>query len=114
MAEARARVVVIGAGIIGLCCAYHLFRAGFRVTIVDRALDDDRASNGNAGAIAVAEILQAPVSMSRNGKGAVPSNHYLGIPESVGHRLYAKADVVLAVGTRMYEQYFGWGVNKGM
>ena len=64
--------------------------------------------------LAVAEVLQAPVSMSRNGKGAVPSNHYLGIPESVGHRLYAKADVILAVGTRMYEQYFGWGVSKGM
>ena len=60
MADVRSRVVVIGAGIIGLCCAYHLFRAGFRVTIVDRALDDDRASNGNAGAIAVAEILPLP------------------------------------------------------
>ena len=64
--------------------------------------------------LAVAEILQAPVSMSRNGKGAVPSDHYLGVAESVGHLLYADADVVLAVGTRMYEQYYGWGVDKGV
>ena len=70
----------------------------------------------DAGAelLAVAEILQAPVSMSRNGKGAVPADHYLGVAESVGHRLYADADVVLAVGTRMYEQYYGWGVDKGI
>lgn len=62
--------------------------------------------------LAVAEMLQAPVSMSRNGKGAIPADHYIGVAESVGHRLYADADVVLAVGTRMYEQYYGWGVDN--
>lgn len=62
--------------------------------------------------LAVAEMLQAPVSMSRNGKGAIPADHYIGVAESVGHRLYADADVVLAVGTRMYEQYYGWGVDS--
>ncbi len=60
MAEAGSRAVIVGAGIVGLCCAYHLLRTGFRVTIIDRALDDDRASNGNAGAIAIAEILPVP------------------------------------------------------
>ena len=64
--------------------------------------------------LAVAEMLQAPVSMSRNGKGSIPADHYIGIAESVGHRLYAEADVVLAVGTRMYEQYYGWGVDKSV
>ncbi len=64
--------------------------------------------------LAVAETLQAPVSMSRNGKGAIPGDHYLGVAESVGHKLYAEADVVLAIGTRMYEQYFGWGVDKSL
>lgn len=62
--------------------------------------------------LAVADMLQAPVSMSRNGKGAIPADHYIGVAESVGHKLYADADVVLAVGTRMYEQYYGWGVDK--
>ena len=64
--------------------------------------------------LAVAEMLQAPVSMSRNGKGAISADHYIGVAESVGHRLYADADVVLAIGTRMYEQYYGWGVDKAV
>ena len=62
--------------------------------------------------LAVAETLQAPVSMSRNGKGALRADNYLGVPESVGHRLYGEADVVLAIGTRLYEQYNGWGVDE--
>ncbi len=60
----------------------------------------------------VAEALEAPVSMSRNGKGAIHPDHHLAMPESVGHKLYGSCDVVLAVGTRMYEQYYGWGVDS--
>jgi acetolactate synthase-1/2/3 large subunit len=59
----------------------------------------------------VAEMLQAPVTMSRNAKGAVSFRHYLGLPESAGHRIWPEADVVLAVGTRLYEQYRDWGIN---
>lgn len=59
----------------------------------------------------IAELLQAPVNMSRNAKGAVSFRHYLGLPETVGHRLWAKVDVVLAVGTRLNEQYRHWGVD---
>jgi acetolactate synthase-1/2/3 large subunit len=59
----------------------------------------------------VAEMLQAPVTMSRNAKGAVSFRHYLGLPESAGHRIWPEADVVLAVGTRLYEQYRDWGID---
>jgi acetolactate synthase-1/2/3 large subunit len=59
----------------------------------------------------VAEMLQAPVTMSRNAKGVVSFRHYLGLPESAGHRIWPEADVVLAVGTRLYEQYRDWGIN---
>lgn len=59
----------------------------------------------------VAEMLQAPVTMSQNGKGAVSSRHYLGLTESAGHRIWPEADVVLAVGTRLYEQYRDWGID---
>lgn len=61
--------------------------------------------------ITVAEMLQAPVTMSRNARGAVDERHYLGLRESAGNRLWAKADVVLAVGTRFYEQYMAWGTG---
>jgi acetolactate synthase-1/2/3 large subunit len=60
--------------------------------------------------LALAEMLQAPVTMSRNAKGAVSDDHYLGLRESAGNRLWAEADVVLAVGTRMYEQVMSWGI----
>jgi len=59
----------------------------------------------------VAEILQAPVTMSQNARGAISSRHYLGLPESAGHRIWAEADVVLAVGTRLHEQYRDWGID---
>jgi len=59
----------------------------------------------------VAEMLQAPVTMSRNAKGAVSARHYLGLPESAGHRIWPEVDVVLAVGTRLYEQYRNWGID---
>ena len=54
-------VVVIGAGIVGLACAYHLVRDGQAVTVVDREPEGDRASFGNAGGIAVTEVLPASV-----------------------------------------------------
>lgn len=49
--------VVVGSGIVGLCCAFFLKRAGFAVTVLDRDPDGDRASFGNAGAIARAEVM---------------------------------------------------------
>lgn len=52
-------VAVIGAGIIGLSVAYHLLRSGARVTVIDRDPLGDKASHGNAGAIAVAEVTPA-------------------------------------------------------
>lgn len=52
-------VVVVGAGIVGLAAAYQLTRSGAQVTVVDRDPQGDKASLGNAGAIAVTEVLPA-------------------------------------------------------
>lgn len=44
------RVVVVGAGVIGVTTAYYLSKAGFEVTVVDRAAEvADGASHANAG-----------------------------------------------------------------
>jgi len=51
------RALVIGAGIVGLSCAFFLRRAGHDVTVLDRDPDGDRASLGNAGAIAQPEVM---------------------------------------------------------
>ena len=45
------RTVVIGAGIVGICCAAFLQRRGRRVVIVDRLPPGDATSFGNAGSL---------------------------------------------------------------
>ncbi len=54
-------VVVIGAGIVGLACAWSALKDGATVAIVDRDFEGDRTSHGNAGGIAVTE--NTPISV---------------------------------------------------
>jgi D-amino-acid dehydrogenase len=54
-------VVVIGAGVVGLGCAYHLRKDGRAITIVDRDPEGDKASFGNAGGIGISEVVPAAV-----------------------------------------------------
>jgi D-amino-acid dehydrogenase len=42
-------VVVIGGGIVGLCCAYELDRAGAEVVVLERSATGSGASRGNTG-----------------------------------------------------------------
>ena len=44
-----ARVVVVGAGVIGLCCAYALRRRGLEVVVLDGGSPGGGASLGNGG-----------------------------------------------------------------
>ncbi len=57
--SAPSRIVVIGAGIIGLSVARALLREGHAVTVIDRDPAGDKASFGNAGGLGVTEILPA-------------------------------------------------------
>jgi len=49
--------IIVGAGMVGLCCAYALHTRGVQVTIVDRDPVGDKTSYGNAGALAVSECV---------------------------------------------------------
>ncbi len=60
---------------------------------------------------AVAELLQAPVTSFRRGRGVLPTSHPLAASFTEGHRHWQTADAVLAVGTRLYWQQSGWGVD---
>ena len=46
------RVIVIGAGIVGTCCALELRKKGFGVTLVDPVAPGESCSFGNAGVLA--------------------------------------------------------------
>jgi len=43
--------VIIGGGVIGVCCAYYLAKRGARVTVIERDQIGKAASFGNAGSI---------------------------------------------------------------
>jgi D-amino-acid dehydrogenase len=47
----RSEVLVLGAGVIGLSCAYFLAKAGREVTILDQSVPGSGASHGNCGTI---------------------------------------------------------------
>ena len=53
----RARIVVIGGGVIGMSTALMAQARGFSVTVVERDTGSNGASSGNAGALAFPDIL---------------------------------------------------------
>jgi glycine/D-amino acid oxidase-like deaminating enzyme len=57
----RDRVVVVGAGIVGVAAAWHLLRRGADVTLVDRDEPGRGCSYGNAGALSCGSV--APLAM---------------------------------------------------
>jgi acetolactate synthase-1/2/3 large subunit len=60
---------------------------------------------------ALAERLSAPVVAYRRGKGILDERHPLSHVLPGGHALWAKADVVLAVGTRLQIPVSAWGTD---
>jgi D-amino-acid dehydrogenase len=50
-------VIIIGGGVVGLCCAWHLHEAGLRVTIIDQHKFNDGCSFGNAGMIVPSHFI---------------------------------------------------------
>ena len=62
----------------------------------------------------LAEMLEAPVVSYRRGRGVIPTSHRLAVNYAVGRRLWAGADVVLGIGTRLYNQQSQWGVDAAL
>jgi glycine/D-amino acid oxidase-like deaminating enzyme len=57
----RDTAVVVGAGIVGVCTAWHLLRRGVSVTLIDRDEPGLGCSYGNAGALSFGSV--APLAM---------------------------------------------------
>jgi glycine/D-amino acid oxidase-like deaminating enzyme len=60
MTGTDAPVVVIGGGVVGLCAAYYLGRAGVRVELVERSSLAAGASWGNAGWVCLSHSAPVP------------------------------------------------------
>lgn len=60
MARNRTDVVIIGAGAVGLACAYFLNRAGLSVQVLERGKAGQGASLGNCGLITPSHALPLP------------------------------------------------------
>jgi acetolactate synthase I/II/III large subunit len=61
----------------------------------------------------LAEMLEAPVVMSLNGRGALSDDHDLAHTGVTGQALIHEADVVLGVGTRFWQPARVWGLAAG-
>lgn len=62
MSEQR-QITIVGAGIVGVCCARFLQRAGFAVTLVDKASPGEGTSFGNMGMLCSTEHALPLASM---------------------------------------------------
>ncbi len=62
----------------------------------------------------LAEALQAPVAYHRSGLGALDTRHPFAVSVIPAMKLWAEADVVLAVGTRLQMQLMQWGIDPGL
>ncbi|RPI42470.1 MAG: FAD-dependent oxidoreductase [Betaproteobacteria bacterium] len=54
-------ITVLGAGIVGVCCAAYLQREGYRVTLIDRGPPGRGTSFGNAGILSPASCVPMAV-----------------------------------------------------
>ena len=50
-------ITVVGAGIVGVCCALHLQREGFKVRLVEKGEPGMKASFGNSGSFGTASCV---------------------------------------------------------
>ena len=67
------------------------------------------AQHAAAEVRALAEVLQAPVTAFRSGRGVVPEDHALGVAAVAARELWNDVDVLLGVGSRLEMPYLRWG-----
>ena len=58
-----ANVAVVGAGIVGICCAYFLKKSGLNVTLIDKNEPGSMTSYGHA--CTFADYASIPVNSSK-------------------------------------------------
>ncbi|MFZ0623034.1 MAG: thiamine pyrophosphate-dependent enzyme [Pseudolabrys sp.] len=72
------------------------------------------AQDASAEVTLLSDMLQAPVLGYRRGRGVLDSRNPLSVTLPLGHELWAEADAVLAIGTRLLNPITQWGIDKGL
>jgi acetolactate synthase-1/2/3 large subunit len=72
------------------------------------------AQDSSAEVTALSAMLQAPVLGYRRGRGVLDSRDPLSVTLPLGRDLWGEADVVLAVGTRLFIQLTQWGIDRDL
>jgi acetolactate synthase-1/2/3 large subunit len=72
------------------------------------------AQDASPEVTALSGMLQAPVLAFRRGRGVLDSRNPFSVTLPLGRDLWAEADVVLAVGTRLLIQYRQWGLPRDL
>jgi acetolactate synthase I/II/III large subunit len=62
----------------------------------------------------LSRLLQAPVLAYRRGRGVLDSRNPLSVTLPLGRELWGEADVVLAVGTRLFSAFTQWGIDRAL
>ena len=57
---------------------------------------------------ALAELLNAPVTAFRSGRGIVPEDHALGVPSVAARELFDAVDVLIGIGSRLEMPTMRW------
>jgi acetolactate synthase-1/2/3 large subunit len=70
------------------------------------------AQNAAAEVGVLSDILQAPVLAYRRGRGVLDSRNPLSVTLPLGRELWGEADVVLAVGARLFTGFTEWGIDR--
>ncbi len=79
-------VLVVGAGVAGLWCAYFLSRAGLRVTVLDRSAvgDPSACSSGNTGFLGAGGVpLAGPGALAAGLRSVLRPDDRLALPPTV-------------------------------
>ena len=67
------------------------------------------AQHASAEVLHLAELLNAPVTAFRSGRGIVSEDHELGISSAAARLLWEETDVLIGIGSRLEMQYMRWG-----
>jgi acetolactate synthase-1/2/3 large subunit len=72
------------------------------------------AQGASAEVTELSRLLQAPVLAYRRGRGVLDSRDPLSVTMPLGRELWGEADVVLAVGTRLFSGFTQWGIDQDL